>query len=446
MGGTLSCVVPQAAVDGQLPPGHQATQRSDDASAAAGAVQPSASAERADAQSAPPGPSAYGMYPTPWPELLLGRLIGRGSYGRVHVGLFCGREVAIKIITNPRNLNLRCKDGMPLEAVITAGLAHRNIIATLAHFWTSREYARREVTLGGRLAVERSGVLGFESTLDPGGGEGLRGDNATEDKMWLVMDYCDRGCLLTAIEAGSFMEVPGDPGSGPCLPAVLGIAADIAAGMAFLHGRKILHGDLTCNNVLLSSSPDSPCHCYAKVGDFGLAREIAMSSKWETQTFGTVTHMAPGVLYDGCMSRAGCVYSFGVVLWELLAGSRAWSGMNHAQVMIQVGIQKARLPLLHGAPAPLQALVDRCTAADPALRPTFMEIGDALAKMLAGLPGGGRPRSALWLCSLAATSSRYSVRSRHPCPASRRRTVSAWGEGCTSHFAQADPTGAPSCR
>ena len=34
------------------------------------------------------------------------------------------------------------------------------------------------------------------------------------------------------------------------------------------------------------------------------------------------------VLYDGCMSRAGCVYSFGVVLWELLAGSRAWAGLN----------------------------------------------------------------------------------------------------------------------
>ena len=34
------------------------------------------------------------------------------------------------------------------------------------------------------------------------------------------------------------------------------------------------------------------------------------------------------VLYDGCMSKAGCVYSFGVVLWELLAGSRAWSGMK----------------------------------------------------------------------------------------------------------------------
>jgi hypothetical protein len=51
----------------------------------------------------------------------------------------------------------------------------------------------------------------------------------------------------TAIEAGEFLEDPGDPASGPSLPAVLGIARDIASGMAFLHGRRILHGDLTCS-------------------------------------------------------------------------------------------------------------------------------------------------------------------------------------------------------
>ncbi len=150
---------------------------------------------------------------------------------------------------------------MPLEAVITAGLAHRNIIATLAHFWTSREYARREVTLDGARAVERtvgvqagmgSGPLlggarpagarsqaGRGAAAEPRGGTGLafgsehsspagtlwdsanhrrrvvdqgaaeldpsahsiaaggpRSDGETEDEMWLVMDFCDRGCLL----------------------------------------------------------------------------------------------------------------------------------------------------------------------------------------------------------------------------------------------------------
>ena len=176
----------------------------------------------------------------------------------------CAWLRAAQIIANPRSLNLRCKDGMPLEAVITAGLAHRNIIATLAHFWTSREYARREVTLDGARAVERTGGMGsglgsgstpggawpagardqagssvaaalgaglgvglgaehtslavtlwdsanhrrrvvdqgaaeLDPSANPSPGEGLRSDCETEDEMWLVMDYCDRGCLLVRI-------------------------------------------------------------------------------------------------------------------------------------------------------------------------------------------------------------------------------------------------------
>ena len=149
---------------------------------------------------------------------------------------------------------------MPLEAVITAGVAHRNIIATLAHFWTSREYARREVTLDGARAVERTAGTGLGSdpllggaapadarsqagrgaargrgtglgfgtehaspagtlwdsanhrrrvvdqgaaepdpSADPSAAAGARADAETEDEMWLVMDYCDRGCLLVRI-------------------------------------------------------------------------------------------------------------------------------------------------------------------------------------------------------------------------------------------------------
>ncbi len=54
-------------------------------------------------------------------------------------------------------------------------------------------------------------------------------------------------CAQTAIEAGEFREDPGDPSSSPSVPAVLSVASDIVAGMAFLHERKILHGDLTCS-------------------------------------------------------------------------------------------------------------------------------------------------------------------------------------------------------
>jgi len=64
------------------------------------------------------------------------------------------------------------------------------------------------------------------------------------------------------------------------------------------------------------------------------------------------------------------------------------------QVMIQVGIQKARLPALCGAPAALQALVDRCTAADAAARPDFAAIEAELSALADALPAGGRGAAA----------------------------------------------------
>lgn len=50
-----------------------------------------------------------------------------------------------------------------------------------------------------------------------------------------------------AIDAGDFLLDRSDRGSGPRVPEVLGIAADVAAGMACLHAHSVLHGDLNCS-------------------------------------------------------------------------------------------------------------------------------------------------------------------------------------------------------
>ena len=52
-----------------------------------------------------------------------------------------------------------------------------------------------------------------------------------------------------AINAGDFLLDRNNSGSGPCVPEVLGIAADVAAGMACLHAHSILHGDLNCSAI-----------------------------------------------------------------------------------------------------------------------------------------------------------------------------------------------------
>ena len=68
------------------------------------------------------------------------------------------------------------------------------------------------------------------------------------------------------------------------------------------------------------------------MSDFGLARDLDILSKIETKTTGTVTHMAPEVLAKGVVSKAADCFSFGVLLWEMASGQRAWAGLTHPQV------------------------------------------------------------------------------------------------------------------
>jgi serine/threonine protein kinase len=64
----------------------------------------------------------------------------------------------------------------------------------------------------------------------------------------------------------------------------------------------------------------------ARAPDFGLSRNMDVQTRVETRTYGTITHMAPEVLRANIVSKAADVYSFGVILWEMAAGCRAWVG------------------------------------------------------------------------------------------------------------------------
>ena len=87
------------------------------------------------------------------------------------------------------------------------------------------------------------------------------------------------------------------------LPMILAIAVDVAAGLAFLHGCGVAHGDLTGGNVLLATDETCKLGLVAKIADFGLARNLDVSSRIETRTYGTVTHMPPELLEKGIFTK-----------------------------------------------------------------------------------------------------------------------------------------------
>ncbi len=133
---------------------------------------------------------------------------------------------------------------------------------------------------------------------------------------------------------------------------------------------------------MLCSSSINPHGFTAKVGDFGMARQAAVTRCAQPAMYGTATHMPPEALLDGIVGKPTDVYSFGVLLWEMLTSSRVWAGLKHTQIICQVALLKRRLAVPEGLPAPIERLLVRCLAPAAADRGNFHEIVVVLEEFL----------------------------------------------------------------
>ncbi|KAK9820570.1 hypothetical protein WJX72_011761 [[Myrmecia] bisecta] len=296
---------------------------------------------------------------------ILGCLLGKGSFGRVYRGMYNGKVVAVKVMDGNKEVKVDAA-GVPLEVALTQHLAHPNVVATL-HYQVVKPQGGED-----RVFCSDSANASAEQKAVP-------------PQTWLVLEHCDGGCLQDAVDKGFFRTNRSVLTGQPNLDVICPTALDIARGMAFLHAHNIIHGDLTGGNILLSSSSADPRGFCAKVADFGMARELQIKSRIETATYGTVTHMPPELLESGTMTKATDVFAFGVVLYELACSARAWAGLNHAQVISAVAVDKRSLVFPLSVPAEYAALAQRCMSRDAAERPTFDELCELLPGLQASL-------------------------------------------------------------
>src|SRR6516162_981340 len=172
--------------------------------------------------------------------------------------------------------------------------------------------------------------------------------------------------------------IEGKPLKGPA-PAdeALRLGAQIAEALDAAHRKGVVHRDLKPANILVT--PEG----LAKLLDFGLAKN--MTDPEETATIegtvlGTAAYMAPEQAEGKPLDARSDVFSFGVVLYELLSGRRAFHGENSISTMAAI-LHKEPTPL--EAPAALQAIVKKCMAKAPALRYQSMaEVRAALGEAL----------------------------------------------------------------
>ena len=141
------------------------------------------------------------------------------------------------------------------------------------------------------------------------------------------------------------------------------LASQIADALQAAHERGILHRDLKPANVMVVRQGGTP---HAKVLDFGIAR-LTSADPGATRTLagevmGTPAYMSPEQAAAKPLDARSDVFSFGAVLYELLTGTRAFTGDSTAQVLSAV-LRDDPVPLK--APTALQQIVRRCLAKDP---------------------------------------------------------------------------------
>jgi serine/threonine protein kinase len=128
---------------------------------------------------------------------------------------------------------------------------------------------------------------------------------------------------------GSLWDFLHSPSVSYSWDTALVMAADIAKGVAHLHGEGIIHRDLKSANLLLDRGGT------LKVADFGLARVKAHTFTMTGQC-GTVQWMAPEVLGSQRYAEPADTYSYGIVLWEIATRRCPYEGMQPIQVAMAV--------------------------------------------------------------------------------------------------------------
>jgi WD40 repeat protein/tRNA A-37 threonylcarbamoyl transferase component Bud32 len=211
-----------------------------------------------------------------WKDLGLGTVLGEGTFSVVYKGSYQDSEVAIKKLKN-QTLNQTALNELKTEVSAMKNVDSPRVVRC------------------------------FGACLE-------------EDHFALVMEYMPEGSLYHFLD---------DSNKELSWPLCYQLCIDISAGMAFLHSKPIVHGDLKSLNVLLERQLDGRYR--AKIADFGQAKIRVGNTTLGARAGGSLNYLAPELLRklqvldngqvtfkdDAETTVYSDIYSYGMVIWEL---------------------------------------------------------------------------------------------------------------------------------
>ncbi|XP_063959608.1 ephrin type-B receptor 4b-like [Lytechinus pictus] len=284
----------------------------------------------------------------PRERLVIGAVVGTGSFGKVVRGdaegiikPACKTVVAIKMLKED-----------------ATGLDHQDLLKELSVMKLLKPHPNI-VTLFGCCTKD-----GYESPL-------------------IIMEYLPNGNLLSHLRSSrqrvEDFEMHRTSMRTTLSPTdLIRYAYEIANGMAYLASMMCIHRDLAARNILLSR--DGVC----KLSDFGLARDVMNGGVYQRKTQGRVPirWMALESLLDNVYTIQSDVWSFGVLMWEIVTiGSYPYPGVPSKKLIKD--LQKGyRMPRPEHCSEDIYSIMLECWREENKLRPTFDQLRNRLETIL----------------------------------------------------------------
>ncbi|KAG2448989.1 hypothetical protein HYH02_005743 [Chlamydomonas schloesseri] len=366
------------------------------------------------------GSAAATSFASDLQDLELVEVLGQGGGGVVFRGRWSTLDVAVKL------MELSTKDLLPPNSAVAAAAAARGaqlLPATRSTNASGLQKLRREALRHGlERAILQStshpNIIQVYSTFSrvqlwqkPDGrflllpAQPQQHQQAEADGLppqplvtALICELADRGSLAALLADRSFPALVPVPRTelSPFqvfeadMQGVYMVLLDVALALRHLHSMNLAHRDVKAANLLLKSSTSDPRGFTVKLADFGFAMRLTEVAEdgmtryaVSDQACGTVTHMAPECLF--AKSRVGTwadVYSFGILMWELLAGGLRPHPNLHPDFIPRLVLRGGRPGFAESTPPAYRAMAEACWAADPRRRPSAADLVVALRAQL----------------------------------------------------------------